>query len=339
MQLLDGRYEVLAEVSRGPRADVLKARDTQHDRLVALKVCRLDDPASRQQLIAETELLLALPPHPGLATVRYDFAIEDQYVVVLDWVDGIDLGRLLAQRGDPGLPTTSVLSYVQQVAGALDHLHTQQPPIIHGDVKPSNLILTPASKVVLVDFGLAPLRPTRSYQGTAGYVAPEVIAGEPRTPATDVYGLAATTVALLTGSPPRGNELHIPGAADDVASLARTLRRALTTDPRRRPSSASEFAERLLDARRTPWTGVVTFVLVRVHGMPSTEEDGRDVVARVRDRLADIVAEAVEVAGGRVLRSMSDADIVWCVFRKATSAAQLAARLHRDVTLEHWTEG
>ena len=88
---------------------------------------------------------------------------------------------------------------------ALEHLHTHDPTVVHGDVKPANLILTSSGRIVLVDFGLSS-RPTDDLRraGTAGYVAAEVAAGARPTAASDVYSLAATAVALLTGEPPSG---------------------------------------------------------------------------------------------------------------------------------------
>lgn len=80
---------------------------------------------------------------------------RDQYVIVMDWVDGTDLARLVRDTGTPGLPLSSVLEYLAETAEALTFLHTQQVPIIHGDVKPANLILTRGGRVKLVDFGLS----------------------------------------------------------------------------------------------------------------------------------------------------------------------------------------
>src|SRR6478672_8138713 len=98
--------------------------------------------------------------------------------------------------------------------------------------------------------------------GTVGYVAPEVARGEKPTPAADVYGLAATAVALMTGSPPRGNELVGPDIDPGLsAAISRTLRRALSTDPDGRPASAQAFVERLRSANRGDLpTGVVAML-------------------------------------------------------------------------------
>jgi len=81
--------------------------------------------------------------------VREDFFDGDRYVVVMDWADGPNLATLLAERGRPGLAPSSVLAYLAQAAEALTHLHTQSPPVIHGDFKPANLILTRGGRINL----------------------------------------------------------------------------------------------------------------------------------------------------------------------------------------------
>ena len=184
---------------------MVKALDHRHQRPVALKIRRVRGEQAREELLGEARLLLGLEPHPALPLVREDFFVEDEYVVAMDWVDGTDLARILAERGAPGLAPSSVVAYLAEAAEALTFLHAQDPPIVHGDVKPANLILTRGGHVKLVDFGLSstPLMLGRR-SGTPGYRAPELATGSPPSRASDVYGLAATAFALLTGSAPQG---------------------------------------------------------------------------------------------------------------------------------------
>jgi eukaryotic-like serine/threonine-protein kinase len=204
-ELLNDRYECLETLGAGGEARVVKALDRRHGRFVALKIRASRDGDAREELLGEARILLAISPHPALPLVREDFFEDGCYVVAMDWVDGIDLGTLLADRGRPGLAPSSVLGYLAQAAEALTHLHSQDPPVIHGDVKPANLILTRGGRVKLVDFGLssAPVAPRRR-TGTPGFRAPELAAEGAPSRASDVYALAATAFALLTGSPPSG---------------------------------------------------------------------------------------------------------------------------------------
>jgi eukaryotic-like serine/threonine-protein kinase len=131
--LLADRYEPLALAGSGGQGEVWKARDTVHDRLVALKIRTAVD---REPLLAEARTLLSMRPHDALPIVRDDFVIGDRYVIVMDWIDGDDLATLDALTFD------DVLRHVDAVTRALDHLHHHEPPIVHGDVKPSNIVVT-----------------------------------------------------------------------------------------------------------------------------------------------------------------------------------------------------
>ena len=100
-------------------------------------------------------MVLGLTPHPLLPLVRDDFLLESSYCMVMDWVEGQTLQQMLDQRGSPGLPIDEVMAFLADVAEALDHLHGHEPPVLHGDVKPSNVIVTAEGRAMLVDFGVA----------------------------------------------------------------------------------------------------------------------------------------------------------------------------------------
>jgi len=195
------RYQPLDTVAETVHSRLIRGVDLVHDRPVALKIRTVHTPDQHASARREARTLLTLQPHPGLPTVRDDFVEGDDYVLVLDWVEGTDLARVLAARGSPGMPPAMVLAWVRDLADAAGHLHRHDPPIIHGDIKPANAILTPTGRVVLVDLGNATDSAVASL-GTPGFAAPEVAFGGVATVGADIYGLAATTYALLAGRPP-----------------------------------------------------------------------------------------------------------------------------------------
>ena len=251
-ELWRDRYRPVDIVAQGGQGRLVRGVDRQHDRPVALKIRRVASVEQRNQVLAEARVLLALRPHPALPTVREDFFEGDRYVLVMDWVERDSLDQVVATRGAPGMPLPSVLRWSEQLAAAIDHLHAHRPVIVHGDVKPANVVLTPDDRVVLVDFGIASSGPSVS-AGTAGYTAPEVLDGQPPTPSADVYGLAATVLALLTGRPP--GDVRPPWDGVDptaVQVIERALRPGLSLEPQRRPASAGELVERM-----RAWAGEV----------------------------------------------------------------------------------
>src|SRR5829696_2261932 len=283
-ELLRERYEPLEVVGRGGEGEVVRALDHLHGRPVALKVRLAADEASRADLLSEARLLLSLSPHPGLPLVREDFFVDDRYVIAMDWIDGTNLEALLELEGRPGLDPALAIGYLEQAAEALEHLRTHDPPVVHGDVKPANLILTTSGRIVLVDFGLSstPYDDLRR-AGTAGYVAPEVGAGARPTAAADVYSFAATALALLTGDRP-SREPPSWGAIERgrIPGLERIVRRSLATDPARRDVSAAAFVARL----ERWWgaalpSGTITLVMADASSMTSPNaEESVDEVAR-----------------------------------------------------------
>jgi predicted Ser/Thr protein kinase len=237
---LGGRYEIEAPLSAGAIGTVYRAR-TADGHAVAIK--HLMDPAQADRFEIEGRLLGRLA-HPRVVEVIDQFGDTGSQYLVMRLVEGSDLGQVLRRDGRPGLPVDDVLEHACQAAEALRYVHEQN--VIHRDVKPHNLILSPEG-VVVVDFGIARERiddgGTRAI-GTPLYMAPEVMVGEEVSPRSDVYGLAATVWALLTGGPPSYDDptplaRTVAGVSE---SLEETLRAALAIRPERRLSSMEAFA-------------------------------------------------------------------------------------------------
>lgn len=283
-RLLRDRYQTLGVVGAGSQGEVQCARDVVHDRLVAIKVRRTSSAADRTELLAEARTLLDVRPHPGISLAREDFFAAGRYHLVMDWVQGIDLSRWLTE-GSPAIPSyADVVRVLGQVADALDHLHGHQPPVVHKDVKPSNILIDRDGRAVLVDFGLTGRRGARHRRsGTMGYRAPEVAAGERFGAAADIFSLAATAYFAFTGRPPEpgGTPLwrSVPPAL--VPRVEAALARGLALDPARRPPSARAFVE-LLSPPAVP------------HNLPAP-------LTRFVGRESDLSAMARALDGARLL--------------------------------------
>ena len=333
---------VVETLGAGGEARVVKALDQQHDRVVALKIRTVRSGGAREDLLAEARILLGVPPHEHLPLVREDFFDDGQYVVAMDWVEGTNLARLLRTQGRPGLSPSSVMRWLSDAASALTHLHTLERPVIHGDVKPANLILTRGGRVVLVDFGLSSSPDgLRRRAGTRGYAAPELMAGEGPSRASDIYSLAATGFALLTGAAPSGIRPSWDGLDPaEAEQLEQVLRLGLATDPARRPQTPGEFLERL----RAGWgqtlpTGVLTFCMTDIEGSTSMWDAQPAAMAQALVRHDELIASAVEAGGGRFIKSMGEGDATVSVFADPAKAVAAVFDMNRRLGTEEWPDG
>ena len=209
METLDGRYRLQGEIARGAIGTVWRGADTVTGEPVAVKLLRAEaavQPELVASFAAEAEILGSVD-HPSVVRLR-EVVVDPRGhpAIVMELIAGDDLRRLLRRDG-PMLPT-KVAEVVAHVAEALAHLHERG--IVHGDVKPGNLLLpADGGRVRLADFGVA-RRVTddlgdQAVQATPEYVAPEVVAGAAPAAAADVYALGIVLFELLSGrSPFRG---------------------------------------------------------------------------------------------------------------------------------------
>ncbi|MGX7670234.1 protein kinase domain-containing protein [Plantactinospora sp. DSM 117369] len=207
-RVLYGRYRLRREVASGATGVVWRAVDLRDGEPVAVKLLR-PLAATRPDLVAafaaETEIVVGLD-HPCLVRPRDVLGHGRDRALVMELVEGVDLRRRLHRTGP--VPPAIAAEVAAQLAGALAYLHGRD--IVHGDVKPGNLVVPADGGLVrLVDFGAArrvgagPAWPNT--QATPEYVAPEVVDGAPPTPASDVYALGIVLFELVSGrSPYRG---------------------------------------------------------------------------------------------------------------------------------------
>jgi tRNA A-37 threonylcarbamoyl transferase component Bud32 len=210
------RFRLLREIGRGATATVYLARDEALDLPIALKVLhpQLADPRRSDALrrfFAEARLAAAIR-HPGTVAI-YDVD-EAAHALAMEWIPGGTLRSRLREHAG-GLPETEVMTTARGLLATLAHLHGHG--IVHGDLKPSNLLLRAPGEVVIADFGTAELvgaaRATNA-GGTPLYLAPEQFRGAPSSPATDLYAVGAVLFEMTVGHPLRNHASLMRGSPD-----------------------------------------------------------------------------------------------------------------------------
>jgi hypothetical protein len=266
-----GRYELLRELGRGGMGIVYLGVDPAIGRHVAIKTIRLDQQAAgtegagglRERLLREAQTAGGLS-HPNIVAIHDVGAEGDVAFIVMEFVAGRGLDAILNQSA-PGIGGS--LRILSDAAVALDYAHACQ--VVHRDVKPANIIVSNDGIVKLVDFGIAKIArsagggtmtQTGVLVGSPEYMSPEQLKGQPATPRSDQFSLAAIAYQLLTGrkpfeaetlealfcrtlleDPPPAQSINaaLPGEVDQV------LRRGLAKDPAARYGTCAEFTAEL----------------------------------------------------------------------------------------------
>ena len=150
--VLQNRYLVQKQIGAGGMGTVYLATDQRLNGAVALKETLFTDPNLLRAFEREAQLLSSLR-HPVLPRVMDYFTENEGQFLVMEYFDGEDLSEILKREG--AFAVSDVLRWADDLLDALDYLHNQKFPVIHRDIKPQNLKLTPRGEIILLDFGLA----------------------------------------------------------------------------------------------------------------------------------------------------------------------------------------
>jgi serine/threonine-protein kinase len=260
-----GDYEVIGVLGAGGMGKVYKVRNTISDRIEAMKIL-LPNLANQKDLadrfLREIKLLASLD-HPNIAALRTALTLDDQLVMIMEYVEGVTVASRLQQGPIP--PVDSV-NYADQILAALSYAHKLN--VIHRDIKPANMMLTPQGIVKLMDFGIA--RPgneaagmtstgmtaTGMTLGSLNYMPPEQVKGETADARSDLYSLGVSLYEMVTGQLPfRGDSGYslmtahlqevpkppITVRPDLPKSLDEIILIALSKEPAKRFQSADAF--------------------------------------------------------------------------------------------------
>jgi len=268
--IFNNRYQILAELGEGGLAEVYRAQDVALGRLVAVKALRREyvvDPAFLVRFHREAQSAASLT-HPNIVAV-YDFGQDlGRPYIVMEYVPGRDLRTVLQEGG--ALSVEQAVDIAVQVCAAVGYAH--RAGLVHGDMKPGNILITPDGRAKVVDFGLARALGESAMDeegelvwGTPAYFAPEQAAGDRVVPATDVYAIGVILYEMLTGQLPfTGSdsevarkhlyETHVP--ADQVNTriphrLARIIDVALNKQPGERFRTADQVRQALAEYRQS----------------------------------------------------------------------------------------
>ncbi len=258
--ILHERYQILKPLGKGGMGNVYLAEDQSLNKRVAIKENFNLGEESASQFLQEAHLLADLH-HPNLPRVT-DYFIEgiNQYLV-MDYLPGDDLQILLEREGRQSVST--ILPWADQLADALQYMHTRKPPVTHRDIKPANIKLRSDGTAVLVDFGIAKAAETSQQTAvgamgfTPGFAPPEQTGGGRTGPHSDQYAFAATLYMLLTGNRPvesvkrvLNGEKTLP--ARDLnpmipVNISDALQKAMSINPQGRFKSMKDMVRALHD--------------------------------------------------------------------------------------------
>ena len=268
--ILGGRYRIERELGRGGMAKVFRGTDTVLGRPVAIKVLapRFSDDASFVQRFRREAQAAARLSNPNVVSVFDTGADDGVHYIVMEYVEGKTLAEYLAGGGR--IMPERAIEIAEAVCDALAAAHAQG--VIHRDIKPGNIMITPSGQVKVADFGIArmtssaeTIEQTAAVLGTAAYLSPEQAQGRPVDARSDLYSLGCVLYEMVTGRPPFTGDSPVAVASKQVLEpptppsklnpdvspeLEAVILRALAKNPDNRYASAEELRADLERARR-----------------------------------------------------------------------------------------
>ncbi|MGV1034083.1 MAG: serine/threonine protein kinase [Microbacteriaceae bacterium] len=303
-----GRYELQSRIAIGGMGEVWQATDLIIGRQVAIKILKdeyLGDPGFLERFRAEARHA-ALVNHEGIANV-YDYGEEDgSAYLVMELVPGEALSTIIER--EKSLSPDTVLDIVAQTAAALYAAH--QAGLVHRDIKPGNLLITPDGRVKITDFGIAriadqvPLTATGQVMGTVQYLSPEQASGHSASPATDIYSIGIVAYEALAGHRPFTGESQVaiamaqindtpPDLPTSIAEPVRNLVYAcIAKNPANRPTSAQALANAAKALRRGDVTAAALAVPAVLSGGATPTQATTILAATPADDAATTVINA-----------------------------------------------
>lgn len=279
-KVLNQNYRLQEILGIGGSGTTYAAQHLATDQLVALKILSLNHLQDWKQLeLFEREAqVLENLNHLHIPNYIEYFAVEDSFCIVQELAPGKSLAELV--RSGKRFKEAEVKDIATQILETLIYLHSQKPPVIHRDIKPENIILDRTGKVFLVDFGAvqntyhSTLARGSTVVGTFGYMAPEQFMGQ-AVPATDLYGLGATLLFLLTHRSPaelptEELKIDVSGCTQVSEYLTEWLEKMVEPDVADRFSSAKQALSglrkkrKLVSNSKTNWEALVTVAVITV---------------------------------------------------------------------------
>ncbi len=265
--LLKQRYRILTTLGKGGMGAVYIAEDTQlGNRTVAVK--EMSQSGLSSQEIAEATdnfkkeaLILAGLQHHHLPNIYDHFSDSGRWYLVMTYIKGETLEDYLERSPGKKLPVKEALEVGIQLCTVLDYLHSQQPPIIFRDLKPSNIMRSPDGHIYLIDFGIARhFKPGQArdtaYFGSAGYASPEQYGRAQTTPRSDIYSLGAVLHQLISGRHPATAPFRFPPLQASGQSIPTDLgiliMQMVEMDETKRPPTMAAVKRKLQDIAASP---------------------------------------------------------------------------------------